>query len=992
MTRPEQHILITTLICLLLLPVAVWCQDSITIGILAYRPKELMREDASSLQKHLERQLGNVSVRVQPLNYLELEAAIANRQLDFVLTNPSHYIKLRIGTDFSGAIATAIENEHGRTVASIGGVIVTLVERGDINTLTDLKGKRVAAISDSSLGGFQAQVLVLQQAGLNYRQDMNFFFTDSPHDRVLELLQKRSVDAAFVRSGVIENMAAEGKLDLKRFKIINRQEISAFPFALSTRLYPHWPFVALPHVSDHLSRGVAAALLSYHPSTNRKITGFTIPADYSTVENLMKELRLPPYDSQQAISADDVWNQYGRQIIAVLAVIAGGSVVTLLLLLSNRRIRGANRTARSAQQALRNLYDIIPDAIYVHEIPGGRVVDCNDSACAALGRSREEVLQLTVADIDADFSPERDEATWDALHTGSSITLESRHRRADGSTFPVEIHLILFDDGNRQKVVAVSRDISERRRLEEDLRRTESKYATIFRNSPDLIAITEVASGRYFEVNEAYERIMGFSRNEVLGKTSLELNTWGSAEDREHMKQELTGASRLMNYRTTFRRKSGEVFPALVSLEIAEMYDTNCFIISARDISQQVKIEEELQASRDAAEAANRAKSEFLANMSHEIRTPMNGILGMVQLMEMTELSADQKEYLTILKTSGDSLLSLINDILDLSRVESGRLQLEQTPFSLRVAIDNICTIQRGAAHIKKLVLQKQISDDIPDLLLGDQLRFRQVLLNLVANAIKFTEQGSVTLTVRLLESHDNGITLDILVQDTGIGIEPEKQELIFSPFTQADASTTRRHGGSGLGLTISRRLARLMGGDISVVSAPGQGATFHFTVPFVTGDTLLIPDSSDAACPPWDDPPLTILVAEDNLINQRYLSAVLERMGHRYRCVSDGLHALECWRSEPWDCILMDIQMPGMGGREALNLIRGEEATTGRHTPLIALTAHALRHDRERFLAEGFDDFIAKPFTPGDLHHALKKLASGLAEPAEEGTVHAAL
>ncbi len=964
------------LACICLDLSSAWGAERITIGVMAFRPKNQMQGELKSLERHLEKRLTGVTVQLEPLNYSELERALELRQLDFILTNPSHYMKLRTGNSLSGAIATMVEKDHGHNLAAMGGTIAVLSDRSDINSLEDLEGKRIGAIGKASLGGFQAQAFEALQKGLRIGKELTVTYTDTPHDRAIYLLLERKVDAAFVRSGVLEDMAQEGRLDLKKIKILNHQDAPAFPFSASTRLYPQWPFVALPHVRERLARGVAAALLSYEPVSTEVLAGFTIPADYSSVEFLMKELRLPPYDKQRVISADEIWNQYRWQSITTLG---GTGIITglsIMLLISNRRIRAANQAAKKAERVLRNLYDIIPDAIYVSEFPSGRVVDCNQSACTALGREREEILTLAVADIDAKFCEGRELAAWGQLTPGKYLTLESSHRRADGSSFPVEINITLFEHENERRIVGIARDISERKWLEENLLKTEVKFSSIFRNSPDLIAITEVSSGKYFEVNDAFERVIGYSREEVIGKTSLELDVWESPEDRIQMLKEVADSRRLMNYRTTFRRKNGGIFPALVSLEAASLYDTDCFIISARDITEQDQAEQDLLASKRAAETANKAKSEFLANMSHEIRTPMNGILGMVQLMELSELGSEQREYLHILKNSGDNLLSLINDILDLSRVESGRIDLEEAPFSLQSAINNTISIQRNSAQQKRLTLSTEISDELPDLLVGDQLRFRQVLLNLLANAIKFTDQGGVTVSARMVHRAGDGITLAVSISDTGIGIPTEKQELIFSPFTQADASTTRRHGGTGLGLTISRRLARLMGGDISVESRPGAGSTFHFTAGFKVAKALAPAGSTENPSRIWNGPPLRILVAEDNPVNRKYIDELLHKMGHHCICVSDGTEALAEWRRSPYDCVFMDIQMPNLSGPDALACIRDEESAGGRHTPVVALTAYALSGDRENLLAAGFDEYLSKPFEPASLVPILSRIS----------------
>lgn len=371
------------------------------------------------------------------------------------------------------------------------------------------------------------------------------------------------------------------------------------------------------------------------------------------------------------------------------------------------------------------------------------------------------------------------------------------------------------------------------------LKRSETKFSTIFRNSPEIIAITEKATGRFLEVNEAFERIMGFAKDEIIGRTSLELGAWGSKEDRERLNEAVGTSTRLANYQTRFRRKNGECFTALVSLDVVEIEGTECYIMCARDISDRERTERELREAKLAAEAANHAKSAFLASMSHEIRTPLNGVLGMAQLLEMTELSPEQSEYVAAIMLSGNSLLSVLNDILDFSRIEAGRIDLESIGFSLRGSISELIRTQEGQIAGKGLTLRVDLPDDVPDALEGDQLRFKQVLLNLLSNAVKFTEKGAITLSAAVVEHRESGVLLDIAVQDTGIGMPPAILDKIFSPFVQADISITHRYGGTGLGLAICRRLAEMMGGSIRVESGEGVGSTFYLRIPMRVADLL---------------------------------------------------------------------------------------------------------------------------------------------------------
>jgi signal transduction histidine kinase/ActR/RegA family two-component response regulator len=378
------------------------------------------------------------------------------------------------------------------------------------------------------------------------------------------------------------------------------------------------------------------------------------------------------------------------------------------------------------------------------------------------------------------------------------------------------------------------------------------------------------------------------------------------------------------------------------------------------------------------AEAANLAKSEFLANMSHEIRTPMNGILGMAQLLERSGLDDRQVEYIAALKESGGNLLRLLNDILDLSKIEAGKVEVERVPLSLRKLIDEVVALQSHGLDGKSLSLRSVVEDDFPETVLGDPLRVRQVLLNLVGNAVKFTPEGSVTVTGRVRYRGEADLLAEISIADTGIGIPPEKQDVIFSAFTQADSATARKYGGTGLGLAICARLAELMGGGITVDSVPGNGSTFHAYIPFGLTGAGAGPQAGATPGTGRVRRPLSVLVAEDNPISQRFLKGLLEDVDCRATCVEDGAAALDAWREGGFDCVLLDIRMPVMPGDEALSRIRAEERGGRRRTHAIALTAHAVEGDRERLLSLGFDAYLAKPVMAAELIRALDAVPGG--------------
>lgn len=667
----------------------------------------------------------------------------------------------------------------------------------------------------------------------------------------------------------------------------------------------------------------------------------------------------------------------------------------------------------------------------------------------------------------------------------------------------------------------LAREIFERKRVEKELRQAEAKYRSIFENAVDGIFQT-TPEGQYLSVNPALACIYGYETPEELmaSLTDISGQLYVDASRRDEFVRLLHEHNTVTGFESQVYRRDGKVI-WITETARAVRDSTGALLYYegiVEDISERKQAEEELQKAKLAAESAANAKSEFLANMSHELRTPLNGIMGMTDLALDTELTPEQNEYLTTVKDSANSLLELLNDILDFSKIEAGKLDLDPIEFSLRDDLEVAMKALALRAHKKGLELACHIPVEIPDTLLGDPGRLRQVVVNLIGNAIKFTSQGEVVMRVAIEWQLKREICLHFTVTDTGIGIPPEKQQLIFNPFTQADSSTTRQFGGTGLGLAISSQLVAMMGGNLWVESEVNKGSTFHFTAclgfqegassqPWekrasLAGLSVLVVDdnatnrrilqeqlsnwgmvptlaesgqealvtlqqaanigepfslvlldahmphldgfsvaesikqspslahatimmltsgghSKDAArcrelgiasyltkpikqsdllnaimavlpstatptrLSPLPIPALTrssralhILLVEDNPVNQRLAVRLLEKRGHSVVVANNGKEALVELAKAPFALVLMDVQMPEMDGFAATKAIRQQEESTGAHIPIVALTAHAMRGDRDRCLAAGMDAYLSKPLQAQQMFEVIEQLA----------------
>ncbi|MFT3694348.1 MAG: AAA family ATPase [Kofleriaceae bacterium] len=540
--------------------------------------------------------------------------------------------------------------------------------------------------------------------------------------------------------------------------------------------------------------------------------------------------------------------------------------------------------------------------------------------------------------------------------------------------------------GKPIRFIGSSVDISERLEIAEALRISEERYRNTFERAPVGFVHTDFANNKVLRVNEAFCRITGYSREELLGPAGIDMV---HPEDRPKTLDRFRKleSGELESYTARFRiyRKDGELIWIRLNVSIGrDRPGSPPYALGIiEDISEPQRLEQAMQLAKDAAESSNRAKDEFLANVSHEIRTPMNAILGMTELVLDSELTDSQRQSLGTVTSAASSLLVIIDDLLDFSKIEAGKLELDPAPFRLRELFGDTMQALSIRAHRKGLEISCHIATAVPDLLLGDAGRLRQVLINLVGNAIKFTSHGEVRVDVDADVAGPEAV-LHVRVRDTGIGIDETKRDKIFRAFEQEDMSTTRRYGGTGLGLTIASRLVAMMGGAIRVESTQGVGSTFTFDARFtwqtqsdaepprsveVLADRLVLSEPEREAAVP-----LRVLVAEDNGFNARLLRQLLASRGHVVRVASDGREALRLALSGNFDLLLLDLHMPELDGFEVIAALRDAERATDRHLPVIALTARTRAEDRRRCFEAGMDDFLAKPIRAEALWAAIEE------------------
>ena len=682
---------------------------------------------------------------------------------------------------------------------------------------------------------------------------------------------------------------------------------------------------------------------------------------------------------------------------ALLAFFAGAGLVGIFAAVLLRRAQGEllqerSRLAALAQERdlLRGVIDESPDVMLMKDWSGNFLF-----GNVALAKLYNTVPENLIGKNDGHFNPNKEQVAFyleniqgviekgelQTVYESSTDVITGETRHCQSIKKP-----LLGPDGSR-RILVIAHDITDLIRMQTQVEASERQLRSVMDATGEGVWDWDIVTGR-LRHNRRWNELLGFPP-EQLEATVDQFLALLLEEERDELMGiigECLAGGGAYRHEHHMRRLDGEIIWVMDRGDVVER-DADGKPLrmagSVADVTPRKLAEEALRAAKEAAEQASHAKSEFLANMSHEIRTPMHGIIGMTELVMETGLTREQKEMLEVVRQSSQALLGILNDILDLSKIEAGKLEIEQIEFAPQSEFNAMLALLRQQAEAKDLTFTVEVDEQLSGMLIGDPVRLRQILFNLVNNAIKFTERGGVAVNIQATDMEADRLTLNFTVSDTGIGISPDKQAAIFEAFSQADNSTTRRYGGTGLGLAICRQLAALMEGEIGLESEPGQGSRFHLAVSLQRGQAAAPAARIAAENDPTTHHSLRILLVEDNAVNQKLASLILSKGQHDFEIAGDGLAAVDAWERGHFDLVLMDIQMPVMGGEDATRRIRHLEREAGKpRTPIIALTANAMQGDRERFLEAGMDDYIAKPFKTEELLAMVARSGQGTPRP----------
>ena len=764
-------------------------------------------------------------------------------------------------------------------------------------------------------------------------------------------------------------------------------------------------FPSNPPLIEAVERGhIDAAVMDFHGDNRILESAFPVFKEFSLV-HVITQARLHPavakgnhalldhiahgmyhLSSEDRAALESRWKLLTLILTRNDAAMAVFGLILLVLLgmgtgiwILKGRLKRQNRELAESENKLRNLVEYAPVGIF-RTTADGRIKDTNQALAAFHGFDSSRAMIEGVEYVpDLYEDPSRREVFLGGLRrNGRVLNFLAGLKRADGATYWASIsgRAIYDNDGRMTELEGFVDDVTERVQAEEARRESESRYQRLYENLLDGLAATN-PKGDIIECNQAFLDMLGYSRQELVGRNFRDITPpqWIETDSLHFWEQAMVQGHTDL-YEKEYMRKDGTTFPVEIRVYLARDKKGNPVRVWAliRDISERTKAGLALERAKEAAEEANRAKGVFLATLSHEIRTPLNTITGMTDLCLAANKDSQVGDNLRIIKDAAAHLLEIISDILEFSKIEAGKVEIEALDFDLHANISQVVRTMAPQAQRKGISLKLEMEEESTRFVKGDPVRYRQILINLVGNAIKFTDKGGVTIRV-LREAqasrHEDRLLIRTEVADTGIGIPPEQQESVFMSFTQADHAATRQYGGTGLGLSICRRLCELMGGSISVDSAVGKGSTFSFFIPFEPGSRDLAAgeavEKNRSAAESLGS--LNILLAEDNEINAQLTQVFLEGKGHTVVLARNGRMALEALAEKDFDIVLMDVEMPVMDGLEATRRIRGGEAGEhNRSMPVVAMTAHALNESKDACRDAGMNDFQSKPVELNDL------------------------
>jgi len=948
----------------------------IRIGVLAKRGRQRCLAKWGPTADYLSSEIPGYRFEIVPLGFDEISPAVEAGEVEFILANSAFYVGLEQLYGAS-AIATLENMRLGGVHTVFGGVIFCRADREDIRRFADLKGKTFMAVEENSFGGWQMAWRELKDHGIDphrHFEDLRFAGT---HDGVVEAVLNGEVDAGTVRTDTLERLEMEGKIRTADFRVLSNERVATgveLPFLHSTRAYPEWPFARARHTSAELADQVSIALLQMDPRCSAaraaRCAGWTAPLQYQEVRECLKELRVGPYVDYGKVSLGAAILQHWPWAVGIIAFVVAIGLFAVFVARLNRRLT-------EGEARIHLLMDSTGEGIFGVDTRGIATL-INPAATEELGYSRDEILGRPVHSLihhsraDGSPYPQEECPMARAFTEGAKSHVEDEVLwRKDGTSFPVEYtSMPIRREGELVGSVVVFRDITERREAEERLH----LQSAALNAAANAIVLT-AADGTLQWVNPAFTDLTGYSAEEAVGRNPRVLKSGKHPPEFYRDMWETILAGRVWSGELINKRKDGTLYTeemTITPLRDEEGRITHHIAIKS-DISERKRAEEQMLLAREEADRANQAKSEFLSNMSHELRTPLNGVLGYAQILQRDRnVTKQQRETLQAIENCGQHLLTLINDVLDLSKIEAGRMEIEFEPCNLKRLLQSVHDIVRPKAEGKGLSFSLEIDTEVPDGILADATKLKQVLVNLLGNSVKFTEEGGVGLAAGVSE----GPRLHLTVSDTGIGMTPEELEEVFDAFKQAKGGKTS--GGTGLGLPISRRMAEAMGGSLEVASEPGRGSAFTLTLPVVVVDAEAgeeeaprLTDNRRHVLAPGQE--VSILVVDDGRENRDILVRLLEDAGFRAIEAADGAEALEKLETEEIALTLMDIQMPVMDGIEALKRIRADERLAGH--PVVAVSASVIGRRKEDVDKANFDAFVAKPFRVSEVFGVIEKV-----------------